>query len=220
MCQLCNITTTIDGLRWPTPLKAHVEDVKTLIPSVHAEVLEYQAAARAARVAANGGSRTSEAKKSESPSVSNGTNSQGRLPSPSTSSESSSTVDQSSPSSGAGPTRSTTRPRINITKSSATSLAKGDITLPLKRTFQLLNVHLEILQKARCDWFHSRDKVAQRRQWANDGMFDKVQAVQVINNKCGEAIEMVRGIMGRFLKWVLGFEDGVEAFYEELEGDR
>ena len=190
MCQLCTITTIVNNLRWPTPLQPLVTDIKDLVPTAHAEALAYQAASKAARSKGENPTPCSSAKPSSSIN------------------EPEDGVSQTSPSPGREPKRSS----ISITKA-----PQADITLPLKRTFQLLSLQLDALERARCDWFHSPAKVAQRRQWAEIGDVAKCQASQVINNKCDDAIEAARGSMGRFLKWVVGFEDGVKAFYEELE---
>lgn len=74
-------------------------------------------------------------------------------------------------------------------------------------------MHLDILEKDRIDWWNSDKNKQRRRQWtegAERSDRENMTKLQTINNDVNGMIQTASGQLGRFAKWTIGVQDGLE----------
>ena len=84
------------------------------------------------------------------------------------------------------------------------------------QTISLLNRHLQSLSIAREEWWNSPAKREQRREWSEAGDQKKLTELQVINQKTTEMIAEMEVVLGRFVRWNLNMNDGLDGLEKAL----
>ena len=80
----------------------------------------------------------------------------------------------------------------------------------LKNTVKLLDLQLLVLEQDRVQWWNSDNKKTQRRRWSEEGNTTALSRLQLLNNKVEWWIKEMRGLVGSFVKWRMGVENGLD----------
>lgn len=84
-------------------------------------------------------------------------------------------------------------------------------------TISLLHTHFEILSPEREEWWASPLKKQQRRAWLEACNSKALTDLQVINKKVTDMVADMEALLGRFVRWNLRLDDGLEGLEAALK---
>lgn len=91
----------------------------------------------------------------------------------------------------------------------AASSSKTTAVDSLKNTVKLIDLQLLLLEQDRVQGWNSDNKKTQRKRWSEEGNASALSQLQLLNNKVGWWIKEMRGLLGSFVKWRMGVENGL-----------
>lgn len=102
-------------------------------------------------------------------------------------------------------------------RNQADEAAKTKALSALKESIMLLSLGVNAIEEGQKTWWNEKAKKDQRRKLYEEGDTVKLGRLNAVNNKCGEMVNDIKLGLGRFLKWNLGFEGGLEELEKDME---